>query len=354
MTEKEIGYDRQDALRCLREKLQADFDFYDAELPPFSLHGVFREGESFVRMPQQIAERVSAHVAGLNRHTAGGRIRFVTDSGSVALVAAVAVGGGMPHFAYTGVSGFDLYGDDGRGMRCFGSFVAPLEQQGSFGGVVELGERKHRTVQINMPLYNSVKKVYIGLERGSAVAAAKALSGPPIVYYGSSITQGGCASRPGNSYQAILHKDMDVDYLNLGFSGSALAEDVMMAYIAALPMRCFVYDYDHNAHDAEFLENTHYKGYRTVRAAQPDVPILMLSRPKLHLTREEERRRVVIRAGYERALAEGDRNIYYIDGAELLAPELADHALVDNCHPTDIGFFSMARRIAPVLRDMLK
>ena len=80
----------------------------------------------------------------------------------------------------------------------------------------------------------------------------------------------------------------------------------------------------------------------------------MLSRPKRFLTAEEEQRRAVVRASYERALAEGDRRVFFVDGTGLLDPALADYALVDNCHPTDIGFFSMAKRLGPVIRDMIK
>ena len=350
---KEVA-SKQNISRCLNTALSAEFDFYDVELLPFSVYGVFREGGSFVRMPRRIAEHVSEAVAVRNEHTAGGRIRFVTDSSRIALVASVAPGGGMPPFAYTGVSGFDLYGSCGEGMRCFGTFVPQPDHAGMVEGIVELCTGERRTIQINMPLYNCVKKVYIGVEKGCVPAPAAPLNGPPIVYYGSSITQGGCASRPGNSYQAMVHKDLETDYLNLGFSGSALAEAEMMAYIASLPMQGFVYDYDHNAPTVEHLEKTHYQGYRTVRAAQPDVPILMLSRPKIYPTEEEKRRKAVIRASYEKALAEGDGKVFFIDGAELLDPESAQHALVDNCHPADIGFLSMAKRIEPVIRQMIK
>lgn len=354
MTTKNVIYAREDISCILPESMDTEFDFYDAEQAPVSLYGVFREGDGFVRMPRHIARRVSERVAVRNEHTAGGRIRFVTDSSRIAVIAAVAPGGGMPHFAYTGVSGFDLYASGEGTMRYWGTIVPPPDHTGSIHGVVDLMAKERRTVQINMPLYNSVKKVYIGLERGSTLLAAEPLSVPPVVYYGSSITQGGCASRPGNSYQAIIHQNLKADYLNLGFSGSALAEEVMMEYIAALSMSAFVYDYDHNAPDVEFLEKTHYGGYRAVRTAQPDVPILILSRPKCRLTPEEEERRRIIRASYDRAIAEGDRRVYYIDGTELLEPGMEDHALVDNCHPADIGFFSMAKRIGPMICRMIE
>ena len=146
---KEVA-SKQNISRCLNTALSAEFDFYDVELLPFSVYGVFREGGSFVRMPRRIAEHVSEAVAVRNEHTAGGRIRFVTDSSRIALVASVAPGGGMPHFAYTGVSGFDLYGSCGEGMRCFGTFVPQPDHAGMVEGIVELCTGERRTIQINI------------------------------------------------------------------------------------------------------------------------------------------------------------------------------------------------------------
>ena len=127
-----------------------------------------------------------------------------------------------------------------------------------------------RTVTVNMPLYNGVQKLYIGVEKGASLQAAAPYTAPPVVYYGSSITQGGCASRPGSCYENIIHTKWDVDHINLGFSGNARAEDTMMEYIASLSMSVFVYDYDYNAFDSEYYAKTHYKGYLTVREKHPE------------------------------------------------------------------------------------
>ena len=205
-----------------------------------------------------------------------------------------------------------------------------------------------------MPLYNAVKKVYVGVKKGYVREAAEPLVGAPVVYYGSSITQGGCASRPGCSYQAILHKDMKTPFVNLGFSGNAKGEDAIMDYIANLDMSVFVYDYDHNAPNPEHLRNTHYKGYKKVREAHPDMPIIMMTRPKYYLSAEELARNEVVRESFGRAVSEGDKNVYFIDGRELLDPEMIEWSLVDGCHPADCGFFGMAKRIAPILKNLVK
>ena len=127
----------------LDRELRDAFDFYDPEQAPFSIHGVFREGDCFVRMPRRIAGEVSERVAVLNEHTAGGRIRFVTDSARIALIAAVAPGGGMPHFAYAGVSGFDLYASSDGEMHYRGTFVPPLDHDGGYEGYIRPDHGRH-------------------------------------------------------------------------------------------------------------------------------------------------------------------------------------------------------------------
>ena len=86
----------------------------------------------------------------------------------------------------------------------------------------------------------------------------------PVCFYGSSITQGGCASKPGNSYNAMLARWLDFPQVNLGFSGNGKGEDTMAEYIASLDMSAFVYDYDYNAPTTEHYEATHDRFYRII------------------------------------------------------------------------------------------
>ena len=351
---KEVA-SKQNISRCLNTALSAEFDFYDAELLPFSVYGVFREGGSFVRMPRRIAQRVSEAVAVRNEHTAGGRIRFVTDSSRVALVASVAPGGGMPHFAYTGVSGFDLYGSCGEGMRCFGTFVPQPDHAGMVEGIVELCTGERRTIQINMPLYNCVKKVYIGVEKGCVPAPAAPLNGPPIVYYGSSITQGGCASRPGNCYPSIISRRFNTNIYNLGFSSGGCGEENILEYMAKLDFSIFVMDYDYNAPTVEHLENTHKNAYNIIRKHNPDAPIILVSKPDIRLYVEDDlKRREIIRKTYNDAVAQGDKNVYFVDGYTLFGEYGHDACTVDGTHPNDLGFWRMAEFIVCVIESLLK
>lgn len=208
---------------------------------------------------------------------------------------------------------------------------------------------------INFPLYDGVKELYIALKKGAVILEPTPYShSVPVVYYGSSITQGGCASRPGNSYEAIISRRLDVDYRNLGFSGSGKAEDLMAQYLADLEMSIFVCDYDYNAPDVEYLEKTHLPLYRAVRSKQPNVPIIFVSAPDILMDPETfVPRREVIRRTYTIALEEGDRNVYFIDGAELFDGDDWDSCTVDGCHPNDLGFYRMAMRIEREIVQLL-
>ena len=324
---------------------KTDIKFYRIDETPFKIYGVFKEDGKYRRMPENVAKSVSSGVHYLHANTAGGRVRFVTDSPYIAINAVMDDLGKMPHFPLTGSVGFDMYADN----YYVKTFVPPFYITDGFEGIFEFAEKAEREITINFPLYSNVKDLYIGLQEGSVLKESKPYKNTkPIVYYGSSITQGGCASRPGMSYEAIISNDFNYDYINLGFSGNAKAEDEMIEYIKSLDMSLFVYDYDYNAPSVEHLRNTHEKMFKAIREKHPLLPVIMMSRPKHFLTEEEKIRRCIIETTYNNALSAGDKNVYFIDGAALT--ELCkDSGTVDNCHPTDFGFASMAKALSKVL-----
>ncbi len=324
--------------------------FYSAEEKPFVINGVYREGTKFTRMPRAVAEQVSSGVVYLHTNTAGGRVRFKTDSGCVAIFARMEKPGRMPHFPLTGSMGFDMYAD---GVYTK-TFTPPYNMESTYESIFEFSDKKMREICINFPLYSDVCELFVGLD-GDAVIEEPTpyINGKPVVYYGSSITQGGCASRPGMSYQAIISRRFGIDYVNLGFSGNARGELPMAEYIAGLEMSVFVYDYDHNANCAEDLKNTHERMFKIIRKAHPELPVIMMPRPKLRLVGGEPQRREIIETTYNNAVAAGDKNVYFISN-EKLCELCGDEGTVDNCHPTDFGFASMAKAIGDVIEKILE
>ncbi len=330
----------------------SDVKFYDVKQPPFKVYGVFFDSGKFKRMPSDVAKSVSEGVYALHTHTAGGRVRFKTDSSYIAIHAKMPSVGKMPHFALTGSMGFDLYIHDEQ-EKYFGSFVPPFNAIDGYESMVSFSSSEMREITINFPLYSGVSELYIGLQDTACVQPPRPYAiEKPIVFYGSSITQGGCASRPGNSYQSVISRRFDCDYINLGFSGSAKGEPEIADYISGLDMSVFVYDYDYNTPTIEHLKATHEKMFQAIRKAHPDLPIIIMAAPKFYSEPLFEERSKIIEETYNNAKANGDRHVYFIDGKTLMAVA-GNEGTVDSCHPNDLGFFSMAKAVGDVLEHIL-
>lgn len=323
------------------------FDFYDIDDAPFRIYGVYRDGEKYRRLPPDIASTVNEGVFYLHANTAGGRVRFVTDSKKIAFLAWGNGGIFTENSSYLNKGSLDVYADG----VCVGTTRGGNEFPRTYceDTVTVYGERRERMIEVYMPNYGEIHKLYVGIEKGATLSKAPDYKyEKPVLFYGSSITQGGCSSRPALTYESFIERAADMNYINLGFSGRAHGEQTMANYINGLDISVLVMDYDHNARDADDLLNTHEPFYKTVRAACPDLPIIMISMPKYDLTTADYDRYLVIKRTYDRAVASGDKNVYLIFGKDLLS-EVQSEGLCDGCHPNDVGFLAMANGILPVI-----
>ncbi len=338
----------------------ADLRYYDVlENTAFDLYGLYnpREEGGFKRLPDELGKAVSRGVARLYTNTAGGRIRFCTDSAYVALRLTLPSIERMDHMTLIGTSGADLYEDHPETERSYhiGTFRPPLSMTEGYASICRFGMRKRRYFTINLPLYNDVTRVEIGLQEDAFIEGGmKYKNTLPVVFYGSSITQGACASRPGLCYENMLARRLNMDYINLGFSGCGRAEDNIVAYMAELPMSAFVSDYDHNAPTVEYLKDTHCKMYQKIRQKNPDTPYIMLSRPDFIKRFDDSvARRDVIFDTYRFAREQGDKNVYYIDGESFFKGEWEDSCTMEGTHPNDLGFHFMAEVIGNTLGKLI-
>lgn len=322
----------------------------------FSLFGLQydRDNKRFTRLPDAVAKATSVNVTALATNTAGGRLCFKTNSPFIELSAKYPALCNMRHMPLTGSSGFSLFENTPNGEKLVGILNAyPADQQG-FSSVCALNGDALREYILYFPLYNDIYQLTIALDEKAKVQPFNPYQDKlPILYYGSSITQGGCASRPDNSYQAIICKKNRIDYINLGFSGSAKGEKAMAEYLSKIPCSIFVCDYDHNAQTPEDLQNTHYPLYETFRKANPKTPILFLTRPD-YKTVDDEKRIEIVKATYEKAKVQGDKKVYFISGKTFFQGGQVCDYTVDNCHPTDHGFAAMADKIYPVIQEILE
>lgn len=314
-----------------------------------TVNGVMVEDGRFTRMPTAVAKSVSPAVENLNFSLAGGRVRFITDSPYIAVCVYLNTVCKMGHFPFTGSVGMDLY----SGKRYYGTFIPPFSVESSYSAVIDL-DGKMREYTINLPLYSGIDQLYIGYKGGCVMEKAKPYKiEKPVVFYGSSITQGGCASHAGSAYENIISRELDCDIINFGFSGNAKGETTMAEHIASLDMSAFVLDYDHNADFPQDLQQTHERFFQIVRKAHPTVPIIMLTRPQPYLNKDEKLRKKIVKTTYLNALNSGDNNVYFIPGDKFFPDIVKNMALVDNCHPNDCGFYFMAKAVLRTLKKVL-
>lgn len=332
--------------------------YYDALEAPFVLEGFpWRDpARVFNRLPSSFTEKdVNAGALFLSVNTAGGAIRFRTDSSCLTLRATLAHSSDMNHMPRSGSSGFDLYMGSGKTIK-YSNTAQPNS------GQIELETLFFNSLPatmtdwtLNLPLYGSIVKIEIGIAPGARLEKPTPHAVThPVLFYGSSITQGGCASRPGNAYTSMLCRAVDAPQINLGFSGSGRGEPAVAEAIAGLDLAAFVMDYDHNAPTVEHLKDTHEDFFRIIRAKHSKLPILILSKCDFYGGQVEKERRDVIRQTYENAVKAGDRKVWFVDGESLFGTEDRDACTVDGCHPNDLGFYRMFRTVLPVLKKALE
>lgn len=346
-------------LRVVSGINKPDVKLYDVRKPPFALYGFYRPQTEprFKRLPDELAASISSKIESLSLNTSGGRVRFSTDSSYIAIRAEMPLMTHMAHMALCGSAGFDLYVDDPDSgySRYRKTFVPSPSAVDGFESVFSFPERKMRYITVHFPLYSDVTNLFIGLQEdavlGEGLHYRKEL---PIVYYGSSITQGGCASRPGNAYTNTVSRNLQLDHINLGFSGNCLGEEAMANYIASLPMLAFVSDYDHNALNPDRLRETHQRLYDIIRDKHPEIPYIMISRPSFEgNVRNSRLMRDVIMDTLRHARDNGDDNIWFIDGPSIFRGRFTDSCTVDGTHPNDLGFALFAEKVEDELRHAL-
>ncbi len=352
--------DKNFAIGAPLEQRFPTIKIYSLEESGAEVCGLYHKGEGgcFCRLPEELLPSLSDGIRSLAFHTAGGRIRFRTDSPFVGIKVTLKTGFYMRHMPLSGSSGCDIYvgrGSETRHIRmCCPIGIDKLNYED--GAFVEpppgVPERKMRDITVTLPLYNGITSISVGIDKDSVILPPTPYENGMVVFYGSSITQGGCATRSGTSYDGLLSRWLDCDIYNLGFSGSARGEKETAQFIVSLKPSVLVMDYDHNAPTAEHLEETHEPYFKLIRNALPELPVIFISRPNLEVGEGIEngkKRRETIKRTYQNALDAGDKNVYFIDGEAMMPPDMKEYCFVDGSHPNDIGFMYMAKAVQPYL-----
>lgn len=324
------------------------------------IHGTLVHGDSvtYCRLPQSLNGKIRQPLADLGRNTAGIYIRFASDASAIGARYKTRAFN-MDHMSATGVHGLDLYtiGDDGR-WTTVASGRPGMRNTHPEMMIAQNMEPRMREYMLYLPLYDTCDSLYIGVNEGAAVKAST-LDSPQkdgyIIMYGTSILQGGCASRPGMVFTSILGRMLDRQVMNLGFSGNGRLDTEVAELIAASHPSVVMIDVCPNIKDAELLAEKLPPFIKIIRDAQPDLPILVCGSPMFPVARYEKSTYDTLKAKNDWLdsffAANTDPNLHYFPGEKIIDDDW--EITVDNYHFTDLGFKRYAEALYPTLLRLL-
>ena len=318
----------------------------------------------YVRLPDTLTTNVNAGVRGMRKHTSGMLFRFRTDSKFLVIRHAPLNGWhAMPHMTEVGTSGWDVYRLDkasGKWRFVASNHGAKAEKENPGTRVKRIAWTAGDECIINLPLYNGVKEFSLGISPGAKIeAAAPWASGveKPVVFYGTSITHGGCSTRPGLGFVNIVGRDLQVPIYGLGFSGSGVMEYELSDVISKIDASCYVLDCLWNMgmstssnRKGRNVDENYEKFIRNLRAKRPGVPIVMAEQCDVFCKGPNDKDKF-IKALYEKLVAEGWKDLIYLPKDEMYTGDF--EGTVDGCHPNDLGMESMGKAFGKAVRQAL-
>ena len=305
------------------------------------------------RLPISYKEKVREPVWDLSKASAGITVRFHSNSTSINLKWTVLNDLDMPHMAATGIKGIDLYtkyNNKWRYVTTAGALVGLKTYQNKSIPADSINEYEliknmspdFREYKLFLPLYDGVTKLEIGIDNNALINKASPNPVKPIVFYGTSITQGGCASRPGMAHTNIISRKLDVDCINYGFSGNGRMETPIVELISEIDARFYVIECLQNM-DSQQINERVRPLVDMIRTKHPLTPIVLVENmmyTTAFLDQTIETRLIqenaALKNEYDKILKSGLQNIFYIkDNQDLL---LDNEGTVDGIHLTDLGF----------------
>lgn len=353
----------------LKDSIDDDLVYYNPieNRDIFNIYGMNNERSEFTRFSQEEREYikpVNESVEWLSKHTAGINIKFRTDSMKLVLDVKLPAVHDMSHMAATGQCGFDLYvyEDSIKDYVLHNTSTYNITLDHYRSNMLEVETKKTREYILNFPLYMGVENLYIGLEKGSIIEKSYYNNDGRVVLYGTSIAQGGCASRPGMCYTNILSRWLDIEFLNYGFSGSAFLEKEIAYILRKIDnQKLFIIDTEANAGCDERMEKNLERFIDIYRETQKNVPIILVSRCHFAMDYYSDRRVKMMEDAKEflkrvvRKYKKLGVNIRFLDGSKFFKGYKNNFTefTVDGVHPTDLGMYHMALSHYKLIKKML-
>lgn len=317
--------------------------------------------KAYSRLPDSLETRIRPELWALGKNSAGLAIRFRSDASALGFKWKSLNKFNMNHMTPTGIRGLDLYAldDDNKTWQTVSS-VRPLQNHHhtTAMAVTEMVP-KMREYMLYLSLYDGVDSIFIGVDSAATVLQPSIqlpVREKPLVMYGTSILQGGCATRPGMVHTSMLGRMLNREVINLGFSGNAQLDPEIAMLIASSDPSVIVLDMLPNC-TKEQLEERLVPFYEIIRKAHPEVSILMVESPLFPIMKwntetnetinEKNRTLEKIFAG----LSQNDENLYYYEGSRVISDR---EGTVDNYHLTDLGFKEFAENMYPVLLELIE
>lgn len=335
---------------------QADhLQFIDAQT--LGLAGkIPHDGPYYHRIDTASNPDLPANVKQFLTHAAGTYVRFQTNSTRVA--AKWCTTSAKPYSNLTAIAfeGLDLYiKNDGKWQ--YAGVGRPSQKDCSEQVLVRNMDNNIKEYLLYLPLYDGVTHLEIGVDSDATIKSSAPISEKEILIYGTSITQGASASRPGLAYPSRLSRELGVNIINMGVSGSAKMEASVADLIASWDMDAFIIDCIPNCSVDNIVERTALF-FSTIRAKHPGKPIIAIEGIVFEsgnfdqLVAEDLRQRNIRFKQEIAKLQLDDPFLYYISSDGLLGD---DHeGTIDGTHPNDLGFDRMTQKLKPVLENILK
>ena len=306
------------------------------------------------RLPLSYKEIVREPVWNLSKSSAGISVRFITNSSRIKLKWNLLNDLTMNHMAETGIKGIDLYFNNSGTWQYVGT-ARPFGKENT-QVIVSNMTNETREFKLYLPLYDGIESLEIGIDFNSFIEKPTRRKKKPIVFYGTSITQGGCASRPGMAHTNIISRKLNIDCINFGFSGNGIMEKPITELISEIDASLYVIECLPNMTKDQVLKNVGPL-VTTIREKRPDTPIILVDNflyesASLYrtLANELNEKNIEFKDQYDKIIKNGVPNIFYLSNQT--APGEDHEGTVDGVHFTDLGFLRYANYLIESFEEL--